>query len=257
MDYLLVILTALTVSGLTLFSGFGMGTLLMPAFALFFPAPTAVAATAVVHLAGNVFKFALVGRQADWSVTLRFALPAALAALAGAMALGGLADLPVLGSYTLGGRTFAVEPVKLALAGLILLFGLAELTRALEGLALPPAFIPLGGLLSGFFGGLSGHQGALRTAFLARAGLTKERLVGTMTASAVAVDCVRLGVYGAAFQGGLDPGVRPLVLAGCVAAFAGAFVGKRLLARTTLAGLHRVVGAALLALAVALGLGWV
>jgi hypothetical protein len=35
-------------SGLTLFSGFGLGTVLMPAFAVFFPVPTAIAATAVV-----------------------------------------------------------------------------------------------------------------------------------------------------------------------------------------------------------------
>ena len=48
---------------------------LMPAFALFFPVPVAVAATAVVHLANNLFKVALVGRKADWAVVLRFAIP--------------------------------------------------------------------------------------------------------------------------------------------------------------------------------------
>jgi hypothetical protein len=38
---------AFAVSGLTLFPGFGLGTLLMPAFALFFPIEVAVAATAI------------------------------------------------------------------------------------------------------------------------------------------------------------------------------------------------------------------
>ena len=42
MDYLIICLVALAASGLTLFSGFGLGTLLMPAFALFFPVPTAM-----------------------------------------------------------------------------------------------------------------------------------------------------------------------------------------------------------------------
>jgi len=37
------------VSGLTLFSGFGLGTLLMPTFVLFFPIEVAVAATAIVY----------------------------------------------------------------------------------------------------------------------------------------------------------------------------------------------------------------
>ncbi len=55
MSYLIICGTALIVSGLTLFSGFGLGTLLMPAFALFFPVEVAVEATAVVHLANNIF----------------------------------------------------------------------------------------------------------------------------------------------------------------------------------------------------------
>ena len=37
MEYLVVCTVALVVSGLTLFSGFGLGTVLMPALALFFP----------------------------------------------------------------------------------------------------------------------------------------------------------------------------------------------------------------------------
>ena len=49
MDYLLVAAVALCVSGLTMYSGFGLGTLLMPVFALFFPIEVAVAATAIVH----------------------------------------------------------------------------------------------------------------------------------------------------------------------------------------------------------------
>jgi len=82
--YAVVCVVAFVVSALTLFSGFGLGTLLMPAFAVFFPAPVALAATAVVHLANNLFKLALVGRRADGGVVARFALPAVPAAMAGA-----------------------------------------------------------------------------------------------------------------------------------------------------------------------------
>ena len=62
MSYLIICTVALTVSGLTLFSGFGLGTLLMPAFAIFFPVEVAVAATAIVHLANNIFKAGLFGK---------------------------------------------------------------------------------------------------------------------------------------------------------------------------------------------------
>ena len=125
MQYTLVARVALFVLALTLFSGFGIGTLLMPAFTLFLPVPVAVAATAVVDLANNLFKLVLVG-QADWTVVVRFALPAA-AAIVGATLLGLLADVPPLLSYSLGGETRVVTPVKLTVAVLMMGFALFEL----------------------------------------------------------------------------------------------------------------------------------
>lgn len=38
--------------------------------ALFFPVPVGIAATAVVHLANNLFKFGLMSRDADWRVVM-------------------------------------------------------------------------------------------------------------------------------------------------------------------------------------------
>jgi len=55
MDFVIVIFAAFLVSGLTRYSGFGLGALLMPVFALFFRAEVAVAATAIVHGANNIF----------------------------------------------------------------------------------------------------------------------------------------------------------------------------------------------------------
>jgi len=56
-------------------------------------------------------------------------------------------------------------------------------------------YLPLGGVLSGFFGGLSGHQGALRSAFLIRCGLSQEAFVATGIVAACLVDLARLAVY--------------------------------------------------------------
>ena len=55
--------------------------------------------------------------------------------------------------------------------------------------------IPLGGFLSGFFGGLSGNQGALRSAFLIKTGLKKEVFIGTTVVISSFVDLTRLSVY--------------------------------------------------------------
>ncbi|MCH2169957.1 TSUP family transporter [Myxococcota bacterium] len=245
MDYLLITLTALIVSGLTLFSGFGLGTLLTPAFAVFFPVPTAIAATAVVHLSTNLFKLALLGKQADWRVVVRFSVPAALAALIGAATLVGFSELPALIHYQWAGRTFEVTPVKLLIGSLIVLFACLELSSAFDDLAVPPKFLPLGGLLSGFFGGLSGNQGALRSAFLIRAGLDKEGFVATGVVSAVIVDCVRLTVYGVSYFTtnfrAVPPDLAGLVLAATLAAFIGAFFGRRLLRKVTLRTVQLIV----------------
>ena len=86
--YLIVALTAFIAAGLTLYSGFGLGTMLLPVFALFFPTEMAVVATAMVHGANNVFKVSLLGRHADREVVLKFGLPAIAAAVLGALTLG-------------------------------------------------------------------------------------------------------------------------------------------------------------------------
>jgi SAM-dependent methyltransferase len=118
-----------------------------------------------------------------------------------------------------------------------------EVTPSLEKLSFDPKYIPVGGFLSGFFG----HQGALRTAFLIRAGLKKEVFIGSMVVSAVVVDISRLIIYGSTFfsrdfeilknQGGIE-----LVLAGTLAAFLGAFIGSRLLQKITMRAIQATVG---------------
>lgn len=250
MEILVVCLAALIASGLTLFSGFGLGTILTPAFALFFPVPAAVAMTAVVHLANNLFKIGLVGRDADWRVVLRFGLPAAFAALIGASLLALFAGMPAIASYELAGSLREITPVKAAIGLLIAGFALLELSPRFAALAFPPRWLPLGGLLSGFFGGLSGNQGALRSAFLVKAGLSKEVYVGTGAACTVLVDVVRLAVYGVAFHAGgwatLDSDNGGLVLAATLSAFSGAWLGKKLLKKVTLRFVELTVAALML-----------
>ncbi|HEY8378114.1 MAG TPA: sulfite exporter TauE/SafE family protein, partial [Nannocystis sp.] len=160
MMYLVVGLVALLASGLTFFSGFGLGTLLMPAFALFFPVDVAVAMTAVVHLLNGLFKLVLVGREIDRRVAVRFGVPAVAAAMLGARLLVWLAALPALHTYTAFGRTLQITPAGLGVGVLMLLFAFVELAPGVKKLAIDPRYLPLGGLVSGFFGGLSGHQGA-------------------------------------------------------------------------------------------------
>lgn len=255
MSYILICSAALLASCLTLFSGFGLGTLLLPVFALFFPLPIAVASTAVVHLANNLFKFALMGKSADWRVVARFGVPAIIGALIGAWLLNIVADAAPLHVYTIGTRTCTITPVKLLLGSIIALFAILELKPGSGTWSLPPRVMPIGGWVSGFFGGLSGHQGALRSAFLLRAGLSKDAFIATGVVCAVFIDVARLGVYGFAYytsQFDAIGGIWTLVLAACAAAFVGSFVGARLVRKTTMRTIRLAVGVMLLLLAGAL-----
>ncbi len=128
MPYLIICLAAFLASGLTLFSGFGLGTLLLPVMALFFPIDLAIALTAVVHALNNLFKCWLLGRHADKGVVLKFGVPAILSALMGARLLLYLSDLPPLARLPgFGAGRRQVMPVKLVVAVLMVVFALVEL----------------------------------------------------------------------------------------------------------------------------------
>jgi uncharacterized protein len=252
MSVAVVATVAFLASGLTFFSGFGLGTLLLPVFALFFPVEQAVALTAVVHFLNGMFKLALVGRHARLGVVLQFGVPAVLASFIGAWWLVGLSKSAPIFSYAAFGKTLHLMPAKLLVGLLLLAFAAIEVVPRLRKTTFPPSLIPLGGLLSGFFGGLSGMQGALRSAFLARAGLTKEEFVGTGSAISVLIDLSRLGVYSTMWMSEA-PRIHPLLLATVVlSAFAGAVVGNRYLHKTTMGGIQRLVAALLVLVAAGL-----
>jgi uncharacterized membrane protein YfcA len=259
MDILIVAIVAFLASGLTLFSGFGLGTILMPAFALLMPVELAIAATAVVHLANNLFKLALVGRQADGRVLLRFAVPAALAAILGAALLVRLSGLPTLATWQGFGGEHRIEALPLAIGVLIVVFAILELSPAFARLQFPTRYLPLGGVISGFFGGLSGNQGAFRTAFLIKADLSKEAFIATGVGAAVIVDATRLGVYGLSHFtrnfADLTPEIWTVVAISTLSAFLGAFVGSRVLKKITLRAVQLTVAATMMVLGSGLAVG--
>ncbi|MFY4728157.1 TSUP family transporter [Nitrospira sp. BLG_2] len=98
---------------LTLFSGFGLGTILMPVVAIFFPLAVAVAMTALVHLLNNLLKLALLWRNANWPVVWRFGIPGLSATVPGAWLLTHLSALPALEAYKFMGMEAAITAVKL------------------------------------------------------------------------------------------------------------------------------------------------
>lgn len=253
-------IAAFAISMLTLFTGFGLGTLLLPFFVFFLPVPTAVAATAVVHVLNNLFKLSLLYREAETRVLLSFGVPAVVAAFAGALLLAALAGQDPWLRWQLGARELAVTPVAFVMGAVILCFAVLDLSPAEQRLRVGPRWLPLGGAIAGFFGGLSGHQGALRAAFLAPLRLAPAAFAATQAVLACLVDFARLAVYGAAFYAGTMTGLSTseewrLVATATVCAFAGAYVGRRLLPRVTLGGVRLLTGVLLVVVGVGLMTG--
>lgn len=254
-DYIIICLFALVGSGLTFFSGFGLGTLLVPVFAIFFPIDISIALTAIVHFLNNIFKLSLIGRNASRHIIFKFGLPAILSAFLGAYVLTLIANIPPFYTYTFSERTFYITPVKLTIAVLLFIFSLFDIIPKLIKLNFDEKYIPVGGLLSGFFGGLSGNQGALRTAFLIRANLTKEAFIATGVVIAILIDISRLTVYSADI---LKVGKNIdylLLISATLSAFVGAVIGNSVLKKITIKALQLIVGVMLLIFSVLLALG--
>jgi uncharacterized membrane protein YfcA len=179
-------------------------------------------------------------------------VPAILGALVGAWLLLRMADAGPLLTYSAFGRSIEVAPAKLTVGTLLLLFALAELLPSFRKLSFPARYLPLGGLLSGFFGGLVGMQGALRSAFLVKSGLTKEAYVGTGSAIAFLIDVSRLSIYARLIQERQADFDYSLLGAAVVSALLGALLGSRYLHKMTFSGIQAIV--AVLLLLVSLGL---
>jgi uncharacterized membrane protein YfcA len=249
MSYLVICSVALLASALTFYSGFGLGTLLLPAFALFFPVEQAVALTAVVHFLNGLFKLGLTGRHAHRGVMLRFGVPAIVMSFVGAWLLVAMAGMSPLYSYMVFDRPVSLTLVELVIGVLLLAFAALELVPRLRDMSFPAKYLPLGGVLSGFFGGLSGMQGALRSAFLARAGLSKQAFIATGVVIAVLIDSARLAIYLTSLGGervALDYGVLG---AAVLAAFAGAVLGNRYLHKVTMPAVQKIVAVMLVVVA--------
>ncbi len=248
---------ALLTSLLTFFSGFGVGTILTPVFMIFFPLDAAIALTGIVHLLNNIFKISLLGNKANWKIALKFGLPAIIAALGGAAVLVYFANANPLYTYELWGHTCEVSTFKIIIAVLMFVFALYDQIPSLRDSKFASNNIILGGIISGFFGGLSGHQGALRSAFLMRVGLSKEAFLATGIVIACVVDVGRISVYLTRLTSVNIMENLDVLCTAIGAAFVGAVAGKLLLKKVTYGLIQWTVTVMLILLSVLLGIGFI
>lgn len=248
----IIIVTGL-VSLVTFFTGFGLGTLLMPCMALFFPITSAIALTAVVHFCNNLFKVAFLWRHVQWRITFLFGVPALLAAAFGARLLVVFSSSKPLFTYFVLSHQAVVTPLKLGVGFLLLFFVSVHWEHFGSLLGKRPALV-YGGLLSGFFGGFSGHQGAIRNAFLVHTNLDSVSFVATGAMISLLVDMVRLTVYSE--QGNFLQDVSLFSILSVVGAtFTGVLFGRIVLPKVTIRVIRSMVAGMIVLIALLLIIG--
>ena len=98
---IVVSVVALVASTLTFFSGFGLGTVLLPAFALFYPVEQAVALTAAVHFLNPPRRSRVVTHVREFSLGWE---PSVAGIDAAGLGVGAAFCCPVLRARTFGSR---------------------------------------------------------------------------------------------------------------------------------------------------------
>jgi uncharacterized membrane protein YfcA len=219
-------------------AGFGIGSLLTPAIAASVGTKLAVAAVSIPHAIGTSIRFWRFRRDVDWKLVRSFGVTSAAGGITGALL-----------------NTWASSRVlEIVFGCLLVLAGVSQVTGVAKRWRLRGALAWIGGALSGFFGGLVGNQGGIRTAAMLGFEVDKRQFVATTTAVALLIDMARVPVF-IAFEGGALMTLLPVIALATVGVVAGTLVGEKLLARIPEGIFRTLVGTLLLVLGISFLVG--
>jgi uncharacterized protein len=230
---LLVALASVIAGAVAAISGFGVGSLLTPVLAARYGTKLAVAIVSVPHLVATAARFFRLRKHLDRKVFLNFGILSAIGGLLGAL-LNARANSPLL---------------TIVFGGLLIFAGITGLTGFVDRMHFGRQMAWVAGALSGFFGGLVGNQGGIRSAALLGFDVSKETLVATATAVALIVDGARMPVY-LAMQNKNILSAWPLLVASIMGVLLGTFWGVRLLRKIPEQVFRKLVEVLILALGI-------
>lgn len=164
-------------------TGFGTSTLMIPVLVMFFPPMEAIFLVAIIHWFGDVWKITLFHKGFNLRLIALFGVIGLVASYFGAFVSLGENEqilLRLLGAFLVGYALFLIFQAKFKIP-----------TGNLAALS--------GGALSGFFAGMFGIGGAIRSMFLSAFNLPKAVYIATAGAIGIMVDSTRIITY---FSGG-------------------------------------------------------
>ena len=201
-------------AALTVPAGFGLATMLTPVVLLWLPPHEAVAAVAIIHGAHNAWKLKLLKSRVDFSAVKRYGWALVIGAIIGALLHSHIPSNPLL----------------LVVGVALIILPILSVTERWTNIRLPDTEDRIGGFGSGFFGGLTGHQGALRAMFLQRRLPDKVAYAATASILALAVDLTRIPIY-IMFEGSAILDEYILIPCLVLSAILGVNLGKRWLTK--------------------------
>lgn len=211
---MLAMLVCVVAAALTVPAGFGLATMMTPVFLVWFDPHQAIAGVAIVHGVHNLIKSRMLREHIDRDALKRFGWALLIGALIGA----------VLQSF------IPSDPLLLVVGLALIVLPLLKVSESWSSIRLPEAEDRLGGFGSGFLGGLTGHQGALRAMFLKERLPDKSAYAATAAVLALVVDLTRIPIYLVNDASVLSTNTW-LMVGFVLSALVGAQLGKRWLER--------------------------
>ena len=211
MEVVLILIVVYVASLIGTLTGFGLSTLMIPVLVLFYPMPETLLFVGTIHWVNDLWKLLLFRQGIRWPLILSFGIPGVVATILAARLL------------------FSIPGAMLAriLGVFLIAYVIFLLTKSAFRVRQSTVTGAIGGALSGFFAGMFGMGGAIRSLFLTAFNLPKAVYLATAGAIAIAIDTPRLGTY--VWQGAR---LEPLLLWGMLlfvpASFLGANASKRL-----------------------------
>ena len=192
-------------------SGFGSSVFFVPLAGMLFDFQTTLALTGILHIFSTSAQVIMFRKSINWKLMLMIGLPSVL--------------MVMLGAYL--NNKIELKYAELAMGIFLVTFALTFFIK--KDLKFKPTNFNAitGGAVAGFLAGLIGTGGAIRGATLTAFDLKKDMFVGTSAGIDFAVDLSRTVIY--LWNGYLDKKYYWYIPVLLVLAYAGAWIGKKLL----------------------------
>jgi len=206
---ILIVVVAFIAAALTVPAGFGLSTMLTPVVLFVMDPHEAIAVVAIVHGAHNAAKYYSLKIHVDFEAIKHYGIWLVIGAIIGALLQNMVPQ----------------EPLLILIGCFLIILPILTLSEDWTGYKIPETNDRIGGFGSGFMGGLSGHQGALRAMFLSRRLTNKMSFAATASILALCVDLTRIPIY-LYFRSEEIVAYSQLTLALVISALLGVKVGK-------------------------------